>query len=296
MRFIVLLLAMLAVGVLNGTDYRIVSARDGKTYTLKTMAKELSKYDLVFFGEFHDNATIHQLQAEILPLLEGKKELILSFEMFERDVQDALDSYLQNKIDEAEFMEASRPWGNYQTDYRPLIEYAKARNKQVIAANVPRIYAGKMARMGAEFKETLSDEELNWISREFYYPNDAYKEAFFEVMGVNSSGAHGMMNDALSLEWLYQAQCLKDDTMAESIVMAHIANPKARIMHFNGAFHSSSFLGTVSRVQRALPKLKIAVINPIYRSDWDKVQLSKEDRQTGTFILLLPEQIEEDEL
>lgn len=289
MRFILVLLALLATGLLSGNEYRIISAKDAKTHSIKTMAKELSKFDVIFFGEFHDNATIHQLQAELLPLVDTKRELILSFEMFERDVQELLDSYLNGNIDEDKFLASSRPWGNYQTDYRPLIEYAKAKRLQVIAANVPRVYAGKMARMGAEFMDVLADDEFAWIASEPYYPDDAYKLAFFEVMGMGSSGTHGMMNDALSIERLYQAQCLKDDTMAESIAKAIAAKPKARVIHYNGAFHSGSFLGTVTRLQRAMPKLKIAVIHPIYKSDWRTAELSKDEKQTGTFIILLPE-------
>ena len=59
--------------------------------------------------------------------------------------------------------------------------------------------------------------------------------------------------------------------MAESIVSALKMKPKARVIHFNGDFHSKSFLGTASRIQEMLPKKKVAVISPS----------SREDRRTG---------------
>ncbi len=37
------------------------------------MANELKKYDLIFFGEYHDNTTLHKLERELLPLLDTKK-------------------------------------------------------------------------------------------------------------------------------------------------------------------------------------------------------------------------------
>jgi uncharacterized iron-regulated protein len=288
MRFsIVLLMLIAAVCYLWGDDMRIVNTKTGKDITLQNMAKELANYDIIFFGEFHDNTTIHNLQKDLLPLIDGKKELILSFEMFERDVQPVLDSYLTGKITETTFLENSRPWGNYDPDYKPLIEYAKSHNLKAVAANVPRRYAGKMARLGLDFLDELEPEEMAWIAKSITAPDDAYKKAFFTTMDTGSD-THGMMTAQTDLENMYRAQCLKDDTMAESIVMAIQANPKAMLIHYNGDFHSRSFLGTVSRVQSALPKLKIAVISPIYEADLQLFKPVKEDLDSGNYLILLP--------
>lgn len=286
MRFTVLLIALCALGFAWASDARIVQAKNGKTLTMQNLAKDLGKYDIIFFGEFHDNQALHQLQRDLLPLLDGKRELILSFEMFERDVQSVLSDYVEGKIEETEFLANSRPWGNYATDYRPLVEYAKAHKLSAIAANVPRVYAGKLARQGAGFIDELEAEERAWLAAKLTAPEDDYRKAFYALMGGQSSPMHAMNDIMLPL---YQAQCLKDDTMAESIVLALNNKPKARLIHFNGAFHSHAFLGTVSRVKEALPKLKIAVISPIYSADWQTIKLNSEDKQAGTHIIYLPE-------
>lgn len=292
MRFAIIIIILLMVGMVQGKDLRIIRTENAKELDTAMLAKDLGKYDIIFFGEFHDNQALHQLQSDILPLLDSRNELILSFEMFERDVQSVLDAYLKGDISEEEFLAQSRPWGNYATDYRPLIEYAKLHTLPAVAANVPRVYAGKLARQGMSFMEELTDEERAWLAKDITAPEDAYQQAFYELMGGQNSPMHAMNNNLLPL---YQAQCLKDDTMAESIVEAMKAKPKAKLIHFNGDFHSHAFLGTVSRVRAALPKAKIAVISPIYTEEWQNIQLNSEDAKAGTHIIYLAQPREGDE-
>ena len=280
---IVILIIIMNLAILSAEEYRIVDSRTGKTLSLQQMANELKKYDLIFFGEDHDNATLHKLERELVPLLDTKRELILSLEMFERDVQSDLDAYIENWLTEDEFLAKSRPWSNYQDDYRPLIEYAKQKKITVIAANIPRSIAGKMARTGPDFTDTLPEEDKKWLPNKISYPDDSYKKAFLETLENMHSP---MMNN--NPDWLYQAQCLKDETMAESIVNALKIKPKARVLHFNGDFHSRYFSGTVSRVQEILPKMKIAVISPSYSENWQTANLTAEEKNAGTYIIFLP--------
>ena len=280
---IVILIIIMNITILSAEEYRIVDSRTGKTLSLQQMANELKKYDLIFFGEYHDNTTLHKLERELLPLLDTKRELILSLEMFERDVQSDLDAYIENWLTEDEFLAKSRPWSNYKDDYRPLIEYAKQKKLTVIAANIPRSIAGKMARTGPDFTDTLPEEDKKWLPNKISYPDDSYKKAFLETLENMHSP---MMNN--NPDWLYQAQCLKDETMAESIVNALKMKPKARVLHFNGDFHSRYFSGTVSRVQEILPKMKIAVISPSYSENWQTANLTAEEKNAGTYIIFLP--------
>jgi hypothetical protein len=52
--------------------------------------------------------------------------VVVAMEMFERDVQGVLDQYLAGTITEEQFLKASRPWPRFATDYRPLVEFARA--------------------------------------------------------------------------------------------------------------------------------------------------------------------------
>ena len=66
--------------------------------------------------------------------------LVLSMEMFEKDNQEKVNDYLAGKITEEEFIKTSRPWPRYITDYKPMIEFAKAHKIPVIASNIPRFW------------------------------------------------------------------------------------------------------------------------------------------------------------
>jgi uncharacterized iron-regulated protein len=58
----------------------------------------------------------------------------------------------------------------------------------------------------------------------------------------------------------YQAQILRDEAMADSIVKASQASPDATVYHINGSFHTMDYLGTFARVRRDLPNAKLISI------------------------------------
>src|SRR4030042_5103706 len=113
--------------------------KKGIILNLEQALEALMGYNAIFFGEEHDSRAAHEGELTLLTELAGQDaSLVLALEMFERDVQDALNAYLEGTIPEDKFLELARPWPNYQEDYRPLIEFAKKKRIRVIAANVPR--------------------------------------------------------------------------------------------------------------------------------------------------------------
>ena len=70
------------------------------------------------------------------------------------------------------------------------------------------------------------------------------------------------------MEAFYRAQCLKDDTMAESIADHHRRYPDRKIIHYQGDFHSRYRLGVVEKLQVLEPELKILVLTPVYVEDF----------------------------
>lgn len=267
MRLIYLILCLLMIcGAAVAQEYRFIAAQSGKEIPLPKLAKQLKKYDVVFFGEYHDDAAIHLAQRELLPQLYARgKRLMVSFEMFERDAQPALNAYLKSEITEEAFLAAARPWPNYATDYRPLLEFAKSKGLVCIAANVPRYLAGKAVRNGLGFIADLPDSEKILVALEVNAPEGKYRDYFLQTIAGNM--AHGDPGSPEFYQNMYYAQCIKDDTMAESLVQYLERNPRHRIVHFNGDFHSREFLGTVERLKLRNPRLKVAVISPLHQSE-----------------------------
>ena len=215
--------------------------------------RRLGQVDAVFAGEKHDNTVFHEFQLGLLKALDsGRHDLLLSLEMFERDVQPVLDRYLKDQITEAEFLAKSRPWPNYRTDYRPLVEYARAHGVPVLAANVPRRYASQIARKGPDALADLPAAERAFVATEARAASPEYRMRFSGVM-------QGM--DPARLEPMFQAQCLKDDTMAESIHGYLEEHPQIRrVLHVNGSFHSSYGLGTVHGLKQRRPDITTAIV------------------------------------
>ncbi len=252
------------------SDFRVVEVATRETTTLELMAARLARARVIFFGEQHDDPETHRAELALLEEIgRSGRRVVLSLEMFERDVQPVVDDYVAGRITEAEFLARSRPWPRYATDYRALIELAKSRGWRVVAANVPRPLASAVGRTGLGVLDTMTAAGRTLAARELSCPDDDYRARFLEQMRSHSpgSGAVPQPGDTLPTavaERFYLAQCVKDETMAESIVEALRSAPRNAIaVHFNGAFHSDYGQGVVDRVRRREPRWELAVVTAV---------------------------------
>jgi uncharacterized iron-regulated protein len=244
------------------------------------LADRAARAEVVYFGELHDDPGTHRLQ---LALLEGiaarRGDVILSLEMFERDAQRWLDDYLAGRVTEEVFLAHSRPWPNYAADYRPLVELAKARGWPVLASNVPRPLAALVARGGVDTLQALPPAERGLVARELECPRDSYFERFAETMG-----SHPGMDESM-VRRFYEAQCIKDETMAESIVAALAARPGALVVHMNGAFHSDFGEGVPARVARRRPGSRAVILSGLPVAEPAGAAVGDDDRGRADYLI-----------
>lgn len=285
------LLAVLAAAPLAAqasqepVPHRVYDARAGRWSDFGALVDSVAAADVAFVGEQHDDHATHRLQHALLgALAERGERVVVGLEMFERDVQPLLDRYLAGGATEAAFLAGSRPWPRYATDYRPLLELARSRGWPVVAGNVPRRIAAGVSRAGLDTLAALPQAERAWAAGERECPRDAYHARFAEQMR-----AHPMPGtaeeQAAATDRFYAAQCLKDETMAESVVRALArGGPGAVVVHFNGAFHTDRRLGIVPRVLRRAPAARVVVVSAVPVADLDRVDPA-EFRDRGDFIL-----------
>lgn len=262
----------------------IYDSATGKQVTVDNLAKKLpGKNRVVMFGEFHDSAQVHAYEAELLKKI-GESyhgSVMLSMEMFERDTQDKMDAYLSGKTSEEKFLEESRPWANYSTDYRPMVEYAKSKNWPVLASNIPRSYASQYAKKG-----NLDGLDSRWLPEKTYAPADGYQKRFYAVMAENANA--GMKVPPAMYEPMYKAQCIKDDTMAESINRALNKDSDLFVYHVQGEFHGAYHYGVAYKLQQLRPDTEIIVITSVAReAGKTDAQLVKEYRDQGEYLVLV---------
>ena len=267
--------------------HRVYDSRKKAFTDFETMAADLARTDVVLIGEQHDDANTHRLELAVLESLARRRvPVALSLEMFERDVQTSLDSYVSGGAAEADFLKAARPWPRYATDYRPLVEFAKSQRWPVIAANVPRRIASEVAKTGLSAVESLAADDRQLVASDLQCPHDAYFDRFAGQMGAHPSDAPGVANDG-SIERYYLAQCLKDETMAESIAAAFASQEARRgvVVHINGAFHSDFGDGTAQRVRRRLQGRRVTILSIVAVDDIDAVMPASEDLRRADYLV-----------
>jgi uncharacterized iron-regulated protein len=267
---------------------RIIDAERALVLSVEELASAVIGHDVVFFGEFHGDSLIHATQLRLLEEIAEMTDrpVVVAMEMFERDVQQVVDRYLDGQTDEDAFLAASRPWRNYASDYRPLVEMARRHGWPVIAGNIPREVASRIAREGLAALSGDDLAERGLIAEDHYCPEDAYFERFAQEMQRHPVPGADEEAMAQMTRRYYESQCAKDEAMAESVARA--AAEGALVIHFNGSFHSDYRLGIVPRLLRRQPGADVVVISPVpsrYIIDRD----TEANLQRGDFLLLLPD-------
>jgi uncharacterized iron-regulated protein len=283
-----------AVNPIGSAGYvpeRVYETR-GRTFSdFEAMLADLARADVILVGEQHDDPNTHRLEEALLQGLQRRGvPLTISLEMFERDVQARLDDYLAGKVTEEEFLKASRPWPRYATDYRPLIEMARARRWQVIASNVPRRHASAVAKSGLAAVDSLAPGDRAHVAGDLRCPLDSYYKRFSETMNshpVPGSEKLSAEERTAATERYYFAQCVKDETMAEAIAAGfdRQGGRRGTIVHYNGAFHSDFGGGVAARVLRRLPGRRVAIVSILPVKDIDTVAPQGDDLERAEYLV-----------
>mgnify|MGYP001004127946 CR=1 FL=1 len=102
----------------------------------------------------------------------------------------------------------ARLWNNYKTDYKPLVDFAKANNLRFTATNIPRRYASMVYRSGFSALDTLRNLEKSWMAP-LPMAFDASLPTYQSILKM--MGPHGSPK-------LVMSQATKDATMAHFIL------------------------------------------------------------------------------
>ncbi|MGH9314860.1 MAG: ChaN family lipoprotein [Vicinamibacterales bacterium] len=261
---------------------------DRKRFTdFEAMLAELARADILFVGEQHDDPNTHRLELAILEGLARRRgNVTLALEMFDRDVQSLVSEYVAGSAAEDAFLKASRPWPRYATDYRPLVEFAKSTGWPIVASNVPRRLASEVAKGGLEALERANGDRV-WYAEDVRCPEDDYFDRFVETMTSHPMpGAEKMpaAEQRAMVRRFYLSQCLKDETMAESVVRAREQGAPL-VVHFNGAFHTDFGDGAAERVTRRVPHARVVVLSILPVENLDALKPSKQDRKRADYLV-----------
>jgi uncharacterized iron-regulated protein len=243
------------------------------------LQEAMGQSQVVVVGEQHDHAIGHQVECELLDIFwQTHGDVAVALEMFERDVQHIVDGYLEGEVSERFFLANSRPWKNYSSAYRPLVEFAKDLSLPVLAMNVPRRYAAHVTSGKEKILAELPAADKKFLA-EIVVPSGAYREKFVKTMQGHAKPEE--------MERYYRAQCFKDDTMARALAEMRQKRPATRIIAYVGAFHCEERLGVPQKLLAQLPQTRVLVICIIPVSG--RPEHPENYRQQADFLLFAPE-------
>lgn len=276
----------------------------GEPSSLDAIFAAMQQTDVVFVGETHNDPVGHWLEYALFTGAHERfattndaqddRPVALALEMFQRDVQFILDEYLAGLISERHFNASSRPWQNYETDYRPMVEYAKEHGLTVIAANAPRRYVNRVSREGPQSLDALSDHAKSFLAPLPYAAaSDAYRAKWDALMQEAmasmpaSTAQHDTTQSHAAAEseetadaaeeekeeapaspsmhsgpsYMLDAQSLWDATMAYAIAEGLMHQPNALVLHMVGAFHVERNVGTPDHLRLYRPGTRSIVVS-----------------------------------
>ena len=286
MKKYLLCLSLLSILLISAKDdkpaYRMYNAK-GHSVDYGDLLKAAKDADVILFGEIHQNPVCHWLELQLTKDLYQirKNNLVLGAEMFERDNQLLLNEYMEKMIRKKDFESEAKLWGNYKTDYAPIVDFASDHNLKFIATNVPRRFAAIVNAKGFEGLDSLNALERTLVASlpiKFNPDLECYKK-MKEMM--KDSPDHNSDNTI-------KAQALKDATMAQ-FILKNGYDPYT-FLHFNGSFHSDDHQGILYYLNEINKKtaitLKIITISTV---EQDTIEdLSKENLGKADFIICVP--------
>jgi uncharacterized iron-regulated protein len=252
----------------------------GKRADFGKLVKASAGADVILFGEQHDDPIAHWFQLLLLQQLIEKSDsgkVMLGAEMFERHQQEAIDNFVSGKWDAKVLQDSSKMWSNFETDYLPVLQFAKDHNLPVIATNVTRKYASMVFKKGMASLDSLPANEKK-LMVPLPFPVDTtlsqYKELIKMGMEMHASGIN-----------FAHAQAIKDATMAYNILKNWRRG--SHFVHLNGAYHSDFHQSIAWYLKKANPNLKVVTVSTVSQKDVKK--LSEENKGKADFILVVPE-------
>jgi uncharacterized iron-regulated protein len=250
----------------------------GDDANLEKITEKVKDADIILFGELHNNALAHWLELRLTKELHkmNADNLVVGAEMFEADTQIMIDEYFAGLYPTKNFEDEAKVWKNYQTDYKPILEFAKKNKLKFVATNVPRRYAAFVARKGLKELASLgADAQKLFAPLPVTYIDTlpAYKE--MSKMPTHSK----------EVKFIAEAQAIKDATMAHFILKNWA--PGKKFVHFHGAYHSDNYQGITWYLKHYNPNLKIVTITTVEAETADS--LSKEDKTKADYIIVIPD-------
>lgn len=257
--FIVLLYTTISIAILEGCAVTskkvfikdlsrsfgkgsIIYSQTGKSVSFEELMADLNNVNVVYVGERHNNPAHHKIQLQVIKeLFYAHQNITVGMEMFDHTYQNVLDQWSSGKLDQKAFLEKVHWYANWKFDfklYSEILDFIKAKKIRLVGLNIPSHIPARISIGGIE---SLSDDDRKHLPKEINTSNTAHRAYVKEVFKQ-----HDIMGRK-NFEYFYTAQCIWEETMAESITK-NIENNIMIVLVGNG--HIQQKFGIPDRVFR----------------------------------------------
>lgn len=261
---IILSVAMTLAAQTSGPSLRVLATATGAFVEVDAMVADLAAADVVFLGEPRTrSAGVSRTELTIVQGLASKRgtSLVLALGMFGRDVQEPFDHFSMGHIDDGELAASTGPWSDEQAEHQPVIDFVGGRGRPMVASNAPSRLVAEVVSSGmAALDAHAADHALFARDRQC----DASGPAFTRFATLRAH-ADGVAASSDTLLHAYEAACLEDETIGESIAQAASvggsASARPFVVSVNAAAQSDYRAGAVERTHRRLSAARLAVVS-----------------------------------
>lgn len=215
-------------------DAGIVRMKDRQDVTFDKMVTDLGQVDAIFVGEAHNYVSHHQLELDIIRALhERKVNLAIGLEMFMSEGQQLLDDWTGGKMSEQEFQAGySRNWTFDWQLYRDIFIFARDNHIPMIALNIPKQLATKVARQGFA---SLTTEEKKLLPPGITCD---VKSAYTDVLKMAFGQIYQQLVKQGNFTSFCESQTLRNSAMALNIARYRQQHPDRKVVAIAGIWHA----------------------------------------------------------
>ena len=238
---------------------RIIDLKTGKAIDFPALIDRMGQVDVVFVGEVHNNPEHHLIQVQLLQALMTRyaPPVAVAMEFFDTTRQSVLDRFMKGDLDETAFLKEvdwENAWRFPYRLYRPLLWVSRDKGSALLGINAPNRIVRKVARTGLE---SLTPEERNQVAGDMDLDNKAHRDylsSIFQQHDSDKKPTHSLGN----FDYFYQAQCVWDETMAQTIA-DYMKAHGGKMVVFTGNGHIVNRFGIPERLLRRVD-LNVATI------------------------------------
>ena len=190
----------------------ILSGSTGQAIEYEGLIAELAAVRVVYIGEMHTDRSHHEIQLRIVESLKEEwQNMRIAMEMFAYTYQDVLDRWSAGELDRESFLEKTQWYANWRFDfslYEDILNFARDENIPIAALNIPFHIPAKVRVGGIE---NLLNIDKAFLPETVDTTNEAHRSHTEPIFN------HHRFSETARFAFFYEAQCVWEDTMAESI-------------------------------------------------------------------------------